>query len=112
MRLVVAIIKPFKYDEICDALAKIGIEGGTATAVQGFGRQRGQNEMYCGSEYVVSFLPKIKLEILVPLAQVDAVVETICQTAHTGRIRDGKIFVLDAGETAAISGPVLSATIA
>ncbi len=95
MKLVTAIIKPFKMDDVRSALSEIGVQGITATEVKGFGRQRGHTELYRGAEYVVDFLPKLKLEIAVGEGQVDAVVEAIVQTANTGKIGDGKIFVSD-----------------
>src|ERR1700752_1344136 len=95
MKLVVAIIKPFKLDEVRDALTGIGVHGLTVTEVKGYGRQRGHTEIYRGAEYAVSFLPKLKLEIAVPADQADKVAETIIATAKTGQIGDGKIFVLD-----------------
>jgi nitrogen regulatory protein P-II 1 len=94
MRKVEAIIKPFKLDEVKEALNGIGIQGMTVTEVKGFGRQKGHTELYRGAEYVVDFLPKIKLEIAVGDDLVDKVVQAICQAANTGRIGDGKIFVL------------------
>ena len=94
MKKVEAIIKPFKLDEVKEALQQVGIQGLTVTEVKGFGRQKGHTELYRGAEYVVDFLPKIKLEIAVPADQVDAVVETITTTAQTGEIGDGKVFVL------------------
>ena len=94
MKKVEAIIKPFKLEEVKDALNEIGIQGITVSEVKGFGRQKGHTELYRGAEYVVDFLPKIKIEIVVEEAQVLQVVETIRETAHTGRIGDGKIFVL------------------
>mgnify|MGYP003394278068 FL=1 len=95
MKLVIAIIKPFKLDEVREALTQIGVQGLTATEVKGFGRQKGQTEIYRGAEYTVSFLPKIKIEVAVPDSLVDQVLEAIQRTAHTGRIGDGKIFVHD-----------------
>jgi nitrogen regulatory protein P-II 2 len=95
MKLVVAIIKPFKLDEVRDALALIGIQGITVSEVKGFGRQRGQGAVYRGSEYQGSFLPKLRVEIAIGAEQEDAVVEAICRTARTGKIGDGKIFVVD-----------------
>ncbi len=95
MKLVAAIIKPFKLDEVREALTSIGVQGLTATEVKGFGRQKGQTEIYRGAEYTVSFLPKVKIEVAVADDQVEAVVEAIQRTAHTGRIGDGKIFILD-----------------
>jgi len=94
MKLVEAIIKPFKLDEVKDALHEIGIEGITVSEVKGFGRQKGHTELYRGAEYVVDFIPKVKLEIAVSDELVSKVVETIQNTAKTGRIGDGKIFVI------------------
>lgn len=94
MKLIEAIIKPFKLDEVKEALSEIGIEGITVSEVKGFGRQKGHTELYRGAEYVVDFLPKVKLEIAVMDELVAKVVETIEATAKTGRIGDGKIFVL------------------
>jgi nitrogen regulatory protein P-II 1 len=94
MKMVEAIIKPFKLDEVKDALNEIGIEGITVSEVKGFGRQKGHTELYRGAEYVVDFIPKVKIEIAVDDALVSKVVETIQNTAKTGRIGDGKIFVL------------------
>jgi len=88
-----AIIKPFKLDEVKDKLNEIGVHGMTITEVKGFGRQKGHTELYRGAEYVVDFLPKIKLEVVVADSQVEDVVAAISQSAHTGRIGDGKIFV-------------------
>ena len=95
MKLVTAIIKPFKLDDVRAALSEIGISGMTVTEVKGFGRQRGHTELYRGAEYVVDFLPKMKIEIAVDDARVEQVVETIMNTARTGKIGDGKIFVVD-----------------
>ena len=95
MKFVVAIVKPFKLDEVREALTSIGVQGLTATEVKGFGRQKGQTEIYRGAEYTVSFLPKVKIEVAVADDQVEKVVEAVQRTAHTGRIGDGKIFVLD-----------------
>ena len=94
MKLIEAIIKPFKLDEVKDALNEIGIEGITVSEVKGFGRQKGHTELYRGAEYVVDFIPKVKLEIAVADELVAKVVETIENTAKTGRIGDGKIFIL------------------
>ena len=94
MRKIEAIIKPFKLDEVKDALHGIGIQGMTVTEVKGFGRQKGHTELYRGAEYVVDFLPKIKVEIALSDEMVDKAVEAIIQAAGTGRIGDGKIFVL------------------
>ena len=93
MKMVTAIIKPFKVDEVRDALTAIGVHGMTATEVKGYGRQKGHTEIYRGTEYAVSFLPKVKIEIAVPTAQVDKVIETVIGAAKTGQIGDGKIFV-------------------
>ena len=93
MKIVMAIIKPFKLDEVRDALTSIGVHGLTVTEVKGYGRQKGHTEIYRGTEYAVSFLPKIKIEVAVPSDQVDKVVETISSAARTGQIGDGKIFV-------------------
>jgi|TARA_X000000368_G_scaffold11512_1_gene9262 nitrogen regulatory protein P-II 2 len=98
MKLVIAVIKPFKLDEVREALSAIGVQGITATEVKGFGRQKGHTELYRGAEYVVDFLPKIKLEIAVSDSFVDNTIETILKTASTGKIGDGKIFVLDLQE--------------
>ena len=93
MKLVTAVIKPFKLDEVREDLAEAGITGLTVTEVKGFGRQKGHTELYRGAEYVVDFLPKIKLEIMVPEDQVELLVETIEKSAHTGKVGDGKIWV-------------------
>ena len=93
MKMITAIIKPFKLDDVRDALGEIGIKGITVTEVKGFGRQKGHTELYRGAEYVVDFLPKIKLEAAVDDAIVDRVIEVITQSANTGKIGDGKIFV-------------------
>ncbi len=93
MKLVTAIIKPFKLDDVREALAPLGIQGLTVSEVKGFGRQKGQTEIYRGAEYRISFLPKIKVEIAVSDALADQVIEAILDTAHTGKIGDGKIFV-------------------
>jgi nitrogen regulatory protein P-II 2 len=98
MKLVVAVIKPFKLDEVREALSGIGVQGITATEVKGFGRQKGHTELYRGAEYVVDFLPKIKLEIAVDDKLAEKTVETILSTASTGKIGDGKIFILDLQE--------------
>jgi nitrogen regulatory protein P-II 1 len=94
MKLIEAIIKPFKLDEVKDALNEIGITGITVSEVKGFGRQKGHTELYRGAEYVVDFIPKVKLEIAVADDMVAKVVETVINTAKTGRIGDGKIFIL------------------
>ena len=93
MKLITAIIKPFKMDDVREALSEVGIKGVTATEVKGFGRQKGHTELYRGAEYIVDFLPKIKLEIAVTDDVVDSVIEAITKTASTGKIGDGKIFV-------------------
>ena len=95
MKLVCAIIKPFKLDDVREAIADIGIEGLTVTEVKGFGRQKGHTELYRGAEYQVDFLPKVKLEIAVLDENVERLLEVIQKAAHTGRIGDGKIFVYD-----------------
>ena len=95
MKLVTAIIKPFKLDDVRQALSELGVQGMTATEVKGFGRQKGHTELYRGAEYVVDFLPKVKLEIAVSSDDVDRVLETIIEAAATGKIGDGKIFVSD-----------------
>ncbi len=99
MKKVEAIIKPFKLDEVKDQLNEIGIKGITVSEVKGFGRQKGHTELYRGAEYVVDFLPKIKLEIIVSDSLLDDVINTIMKTAQTGRIGDGKIFVTDLVDT-------------
>ena len=99
MKTVEAIIKPFKLDEVKEALHEIGIQGITVTEVKGFGRQKGHTELYRGAEYVVDFLPKMKLEIAVSEEMCDKAVEAIVEAANTGRIGDGKIFVLPVAET-------------
>ena len=93
MKIVMAIIKPFKLDEVRDALTAVGVQGLTVTEVKGYGRQKGHTEIYRGTEYAVSFLPKIKIEVAVGSDQVDKVVEAITSAAKTGQIGDGKIFV-------------------
>ena len=93
MKLVVAIIKPFKLDDVREALAEVGVQGVTVTEVKGFGRQKGHTELYRGAEYVVDFLPKIKLEAAIADDQLDRVLEAIQTSARTGKIGDGKIFV-------------------
>jgi nitrogen regulatory protein P-II 2 len=95
MKLVMAIIKPFKLDEVREALTPLGVQGLTVTEVKGFGRQKGQTEIYRGAEYHVSFLPKLKIEVVVPDGLVDQVVEAIAASARTGKIGDGKVFVVD-----------------
>lgn len=95
MKLVTAIIKPFKLDDVRSALSDVGVQGITVTEVKGFGRQKGHTELYRGAEYVVDFLPKVKLEIAVGDDTVDAVIEAVTSAAKTGKIGDGKIFVSD-----------------
>jgi nitrogen regulatory protein PII len=95
MKLITAIIKPFKLDEVRDALSEIGIQGMTVTEVKGFGRQKGHTELYRGAEYVVDFVPKVKLEVAVIDEREDQVVEAIVNASHTGKLGDGKIFVYD-----------------
>ena len=95
MKLVAAIIKPFKLDDVREALSEIGVTGITVTEVKGFGRQKGHTELYRGAEYVVDFLPKIKVEIAIDDDQLDSVIEAISAAAKTGKIGDGKIFVFD-----------------
>ncbi|MFA5664181.1 P-II family nitrogen regulator [Castellaniella sp.] len=93
MQQITAIIKPFKLDEVREALSEIGISGVTVTEVKGFGRQKGHTELYRGAEYVVDFLPKIRIDVVVPGDRVDGVIDAILRAARTGRIGDGKIFV-------------------
>jgi nitrogen regulatory protein P-II 2 len=93
MKLITAVIKPFKLDDVREALADAGVQGITVTEVKGFGRQKGHTELYRGAEYVVDFLPKVKLEVAVKDDDVNAIVEVIRQAAHTGKIGDGKIFI-------------------
>jgi len=93
MKLITAIIKPFKLDDVREALSDIGVQGITVTEVKGFGRQKGHTELYRGAEYVVDFLPKVKLEIAVSDGEVERVIEAIAKSANTGKIGDGKIFV-------------------
>ncbi len=95
MKLVTAIIKPFKLDDVRDALAEVGVQGVTVTEVKGFGRQKGHTELYRGAEYVVDFLPKVKIEAAIDAKQLDKVIEAITKAARTGKIGDGKIFVYD-----------------
>jgi nitrogen regulatory protein PII len=95
MKLVMAIIKPFKLDDVREALTGIGVEGLTVTEVKGYGRQKGQTEIYRGAEYAVNFLPKVKIEVAVTSEMTEQVVESILATANTDKIGDGKIFVLD-----------------
>ncbi|WP_424946567.1 P-II family nitrogen regulator [Candidatus Spongiihabitans sp.] len=95
MKLITAIIKPFKLDEVRDALSEIGVQGMTITEVKGFGRQKGHAELYRGAEYVVDFVPKVKLEVAVSSDRLDQVVDAIVQASQTGKLGDGKIFVYD-----------------
>jgi len=99
MKLVSAIIKPFKLDDVREALSEIGVQGITATEVKGFGRQKGHTELYRGAEYVVDFLPKVKVEIAISADLTDQVIEAITNAAQTGKIGDGKIFVFDLEQT-------------
>ncbi|MBI4609686.1 MAG: P-II family nitrogen regulator [Candidatus Rokubacteria bacterium] len=99
MKKVEAIIKPFKLDDVKEALTQIGIIGMTVTEVRGFGRQKGHTELYRGSEYTIDFLPKVKVEVVVPDQMVDKVVSTVVAAAKTGSIGDGKVFVLSVGES-------------
>ena len=102
MKLITAIIKPFKLDEVKDALAAAGVEGMTVTEVKGFGRQKGHTELYRGAEYVVDFLPKVKVEVVVKESDVERAIEAIVKAAKTGKIGDGKIFVLNVEEAVRI----------
>lgn len=98
MKLIIAIIKPFKLDDVREALAEIGVSGMTVTESKGFGRQKGHTELYRGAEYVVDFLPKIKIEVAVNGSKCDEVIDAISKAANSGKIGDGKIFVLDLAE--------------
>mgnify|MGYP001546345434 CR=1 FL=1 len=98
MKLVSAIIKPFKLDDVRESLSEIGVQGITVTEVKGFGRQKGHTELYRGAEYVVDFLPKVKLEVAIPEELEEPVIEAITKAANTGKIGDGKIFVFDLGK--------------
>ena len=98
MKMVTAIIKPFKLDDVRDALSEAGVQGMTVTEVKGFGRQKGHTELYRGAEYVVDFLPKVKLDVAIDDGQVDQVIEAISKASNTGKIGDGKIFVLDVAQ--------------
>ena len=95
MQLVTAIIKPFKLDDVRDALSEIGVQGMTVTEVKGFGRQKGHTELYRGAEYVVDFVPKVKLEVAIASERLDEVLEAIIEASQTGKLGDGKIFVYD-----------------
>ena len=98
MKLITAIIKPFKLDEVREALSAVGVQGVTVTEVKGFGRQKGHTELYRGAEYVVDFLPKVKIEVVLPAELVERAVEAIQKAARTGRIGDGKIFITSVEE--------------
>ena len=102
MKLVMAIIKPFKLDAVRESLTELGIQGLTVSEAKGFGRQKGQTEIYRGAEYVIDFVPKVRLELVVEDGQVESVVEAIQQTAHTDKIGDGKIFVLEVAQAVRI----------
>ena len=102
MKKIEAIIKPFKLDEVKDALSREGVAGMTISEVKGFGRQKGHSELYRGAEYVVDFLPKVKIELLVDDSRVSLIADTIRQSASTGRIGDGKIFIVDVDEAVRI----------
>ena len=102
MKMIMAVIKPFKLDEVREALTTLGIQGLTVSEVKGFGRQKGQTEIYRGAEYSVSFLPKVKIEVVVTDDLAESVVEAIQKAANTGRIGDGKIFVMDVGQAVRI----------
>jgi nitrogen regulatory protein PII len=95
MKLITAIIKPMKLDEVCDALTRLGVAGLTVMEVRGYGRQRGRTELYRGGDYAINFVPKLKIEVAVPSDMAERVVEAIISTAQTGRVGDGKIFLLD-----------------
>jgi nitrogen regulatory protein P-II 2 len=107
MKLITAIIKPFKLDDVREALSEIGVTGITTTEVKGFGRQKGHTELYRGAEYVVDFIPKIKLEIAVSEKNLEKAIKTIVESARTGKIGDGKIFVTDLGQTIRLYGIML-----
>ncbi len=98
MKKIEAIVKPFKLDEVREALSEVGVTGLTVTEVKGFGRQKGHTELYRGAEYVVDFLPKVKIEVVVPNGQVESAIDAIVRSARTGKIGDGKIFVVDVGQ--------------
>jgi nitrogen regulatory protein P-II 2 len=98
MKMITAVVKPFKLDDVREALAAIGVQGVTVTEVKGFGRQKGHTELYRGAEYVVDFLPKVKLELALDDGMVDGAIEAITSAAHTGKIGDGKIFISDLQE--------------
>ena len=98
MKKIEAIFKPFKLDEVREALSEIGVSGLTVTEVKGFGRQKGHTELYRGAEYVVDFLPKVKVEVVLPDKMLEAAIDAIIKSARTGKIGDGKIFVMDVGQ--------------
>lgn len=102
MKKIEAVIKPFKLDEVREALSEIGVSGLTVTEVKGFGRQKGHTELYRGAEYVVDFLPKIKIEVVISADLLDSVLDVIVKAAHTGKIGDGKIFVSDISQVVRI----------
>ena len=102
MKKIEAIIKPFKLDEVCEALSELGCTGLTVTEVKGFGRQKGHTELYCGAEYTVDFLPKVKVEVILADAMVDKAIDAIIKAARTGKIGDGKIFVTDVSQVVRI----------
>ena len=109
MKMVMAVVKPFKFDDVREALAEAGAAGITVTEVKGFGRQKGHTELYRGAEYLVDFLPKVKLEVAVPDDRVEAVVEAISRAAGTGKVGDGKIFVWDLDQVLRIRNGELDA---
>jgi nitrogen regulatory protein P-II 2 len=102
MKMITAIVKPFKLDDVREALSEIGVQGITVSEVKGFGRQKGHTELYRGAEYVVDFLPKVKIEVVVPDGIVDNIIETISRSARTGKIGDGKIFVVSVDQAVRI----------
>lgn len=102
MKMITAIIKPFKLDDVREALSEVGVQGITVTEVKGFGRQKGHTELYRGAEYVVDFLPKVKIEVGVNDEMADKVIDAISKAANTGKIGDGKIFVVDVGQAVRI----------
>ncbi len=102
MKLITAIVKPFKLDDVREALSDIGVQGMTVTEVKGFGRQKGHTELYRGAEYVVDFLPKVKIEVAIDDSMLDQVIETITKSASTGKVGDGKIFVMNLEEVVRI----------
>lgn len=102
MKMITAIVKPFKLDDVREALARVGVQGVTVTEVKGFGRQKGHTELYRGAEYVVDFLPKVKIEVVLPAEAVEEAVETIIAAAATGKIGDGKIFIASLEEVVRI----------